>query len=163
MQETFGVRFQRFRKAKNLTQEDIANKFNISPQAVSKWENDISYPDITILSELSLLLGVSLDELLGKITEPTVIQQRTETKDPKDIILRIVINDSDGTKVRVNLPLNLIKLGLHSNFQVSSTGNKQILKDIDFDQIIKMAESGLIGKLVEIEDEDGTTVDIFID
>ena len=74
MQETFGVRFQRFRKAKNLTQEDIANKFNISPQAVSKWENDISYPDITILSDLSELLGVSLDELLGKTTEPTVIQ-----------------------------------------------------------------------------------------
>ncbi len=163
MQETFGVRFQRFRKAKNLTQEDIANKFNISPQAVSKWENDISYPDITILSDLSELLGVSLDELLGKITEPTVIQQRTEPKDSKDMILRIVINDSDGSKVKVNLPLSLIKLGLHSNFQVSSTGNKEILKDIDFDQIIKMAESGLIGKLVEIEDEDGTTVDIFID
>jgi transcriptional regulator with XRE-family HTH domain len=163
MQETFGVRFQRFRKAKNLTQEDIANKFNISPQAVSKWENDISYPDITILSDLSELLGVSLDELLGKTTEPTVIQQRTEPKDSKDMILRIVINDSDGSKVKVNLPLSLIKLGLHSNFQVSSTGNKEILKDIDFDQIIKMAESGLIGKLVEIEDEDGTTVDIFID
>ncbi|MDD4468547.1 MAG: helix-turn-helix transcriptional regulator [Acholeplasmataceae bacterium] len=163
MQETFGVRFQRFRKAKNLTQEDIANKFNISPQAVSKWENDISYPDITILSDLSELLGVSLDELLGKTTEPTVIQQRTEPKDFKDMILRIVINDSDGSKVKVNLPLSLIKLGLHSNFQVSSTGNKEILKDIDFDQIIKMAESGLIGKLVEIEDEDGTTVDIFID
>lgn len=163
MQETFGVRFQRFRKAKNLTQEDIANKFNISPQAVSKWENDISYPDITILSDLSELLGVSLDELLGKITEPTVVQQRTEPKDSKDMILRIVINDSDGSKVKVNLPLSLIKLGLHSNFQVSSTGNKEILKDIDFDQIIKMAESGLIGKLVEIEDEDGTTVDIFID
>ena len=163
MQETFGVRFQRFRKAKNLTQEDIANKFNISPQAVSKWENDISYPDITILSDLSELLGVSLDELLGKTTEPTVIQQRTEPKDSKDMILRIVINDSDGSKVKVNLPLSLIKLGLHSNFQVSSTGNKEILKDIDFDQIIKMAESGLLGKLVEIEDEDGTTVDIFID
>ena len=163
MQETFGVRFQRFRKAKKLTQEDIANKFNISPQAVSKWENDISYPDITILSALSELLGVSLDELLGKPTEPTVIQQRTEPKDSKDMILRIVINDSDGSKVKVNLPLSLIKLGLHSNFQVSSTGNKEILKDIDFDQIIKMAESGLIGKLVEIEDEDGTTVDIFID
>ncbi len=130
---------------------------------MSKWENDISYPDITILSDLSELLGVSLDELLGKITEPTVIQQRTEPKDSKDMILRIVINDSDGSKVKVNLPLSLIKLGLHSNFQVSSTGNKEILKDIDFDQIIKMAESGLIGKLVEIEDEDGTTVDIFID
>ncbi|MDD4824561.1 MAG: helix-turn-helix transcriptional regulator, partial [Acholeplasmataceae bacterium] len=135
----------------------------ISPQAVSKWENDISYPDITILSDLSELLGVSLDELLGKTTEPTVIQQRTEPKDFKDMILRIVINDSDGSKVKVNLPISLIKLGLHSNFQVSSTGNKEILKDIDFDQIIKMAESGLIGKLVEIEDEDGTTVDIFID
>lgn len=66
MKETFGQRFSRLRKAKGLRQEDIAEKINISPQAVSKWENDISLPDITILSELSDLLGVSLDELLGK-------------------------------------------------------------------------------------------------
>ncbi len=33
MQESFGVRFQRLRKAKNLTQQDIANKFNISPSS----------------------------------------------------------------------------------------------------------------------------------
>jgi len=163
MQESFGVRFQRLRKAKNLTQEDIANKFNISPQAVSKWENDISYPDITILSELSDLLSVSLDELLGKKVEPVSVQQRTEYKDPKDMILRLVINDSDGSKVRINLPIGLIKIGLQSNMQFSGSGNKEILKNIDFDQIIQMAESGAIGKLLEIEDEDGTTVDIFIE
>lgn len=132
-------------------------------QAVSKWENDISYPDITILSELSDLLSVSLDDLLGKKVEPVTVQQRTEHKDPKDMILRLVINDSDGSKVRINLPIGLIKIGLQSNMQFSGSGNKEILKNIDFDQIIQMAESGAIGKLLEIEDEDGTTGDIFIE
>lgn len=42
MKETFGQRFVRLRKEKGFTQEDIASKINISAQAVSKWENDIS-------------------------------------------------------------------------------------------------------------------------
>ena len=49
MQDTFGKRFQELRKKHQYTQEDIANKLNITPQAVSKWENDISAPDITLL------------------------------------------------------------------------------------------------------------------
>ena len=40
MKESFGQRFQRLRKAKGYTQEQIAEKVNISYQAVSKWEND---------------------------------------------------------------------------------------------------------------------------
>ena len=55
--ETFGQRFQRLRKAKNLTQEDIASKIGITAQSVSKWENDLSAPDINILLELADILG----------------------------------------------------------------------------------------------------------
>lgn len=148
MQETFGKRFQRLRKDKNLTQEEIANKFSISAQAVSKWENDISYPDITILGELSDLLGVSTDELLGKTVVPDMILKREDKKDPKDMILRIIINDADGTKVRVNLPLALVKLGLANGgtgINVSGS-NKDVLNSVDFDKIIEMAEKGLMGK-----------------
>ena len=54
--ETFGQRFQRLRKEKNLTQEDIASKINITPQSISKWENDLSAPDISILPELAKIL-----------------------------------------------------------------------------------------------------------
>ena len=63
MKETFGQRFARLRKSKGYTQEQIADKVNISYQAVSKWENDISSPDISILGELANILGVTIDEL----------------------------------------------------------------------------------------------------
>ena len=66
MTETFGQRFSRLRKNKGYTQDDIANKVNVSSQAVSKWENDINMPDVGILLNLGDLLGVSTDELLGK-------------------------------------------------------------------------------------------------
>ena len=66
MNETFGQRLARLRKEKGFTQEDIADKINISPQAVSKWENDISSPDIQTLIKLSDIFEVSLDDLLGK-------------------------------------------------------------------------------------------------
>ncbi len=66
MKETFGQRLSRYRKAKGLTQEDVAKQITISPQAVSKWENDISSPDISELSTLADILGVSVNDLLGR-------------------------------------------------------------------------------------------------
>lgn len=80
MQETFGQRLARLRKAKGLTQEDIANKINISPQAVSKWENDISTPDIYVLAELADILGVSVDELLGREEVKEETKENTESE-----------------------------------------------------------------------------------
>ncbi len=80
--ETFGERLTRLRKAKGLTQEDIASRVTISPQAVSKWENDISSPDINTLLTLSELLDVSLDELLGKESKEEVKEEnKEETKE----------------------------------------------------------------------------------
>ena len=53
------------RKALGLTQQSLAEKLNISFQAVSKWENGTSYPDVTILPGLAATLKVSIDSLLG--------------------------------------------------------------------------------------------------
>ena len=53
------------RKAIGLTQQALAEKLNISFQAVSKWENGTSYPDITLLPALAAVLDVSVDSLLG--------------------------------------------------------------------------------------------------
>ena len=41
--ETLGARLQRLRKAKNMTQDEAAERLNVSPQAVSKWENEVSH------------------------------------------------------------------------------------------------------------------------
>ena len=68
--ETLGKRISENRKAKNIKQEELAEILLVSPQAVSKWENNISCPDISLLPKLSEILGISVDELLSGKKEP---------------------------------------------------------------------------------------------
>jgi len=58
-----GNKIRELRRAKNLTQEQLAASLNISAQAVSKWEMGASYPDMTMIPTLAALFKVSLDEL----------------------------------------------------------------------------------------------------
>jgi transcriptional regulator with XRE-family HTH domain len=53
------------RKAKNMTQKELAEKLNITDKAVSKWERGLGYPDITIVSKLADILDVTVNELLN--------------------------------------------------------------------------------------------------
>ena len=69
--ETLGRRIARLRLARAATQERLAKELNVSPQAVSKWENDINYPDISLLPDLARFLGVSVDELLSGASAST--------------------------------------------------------------------------------------------
>lgn len=65
MAETLGKRIAEHRKRLGLTQDALAEKLGITAQAVSKWENDLSCPDITMLPKLAEIFGISADELLG--------------------------------------------------------------------------------------------------
>ena len=64
-QESLGRRIARLRLKHGMTQERLANIANVSAQAVSKWENDQSYPDIMLLPVLAETFDVTVDELLG--------------------------------------------------------------------------------------------------
>ena len=57
-------RIQYLRKQKGYSQEELADKVGVSRQAVSKWERDLSCPDINSLPTLAALLNVSVDELM---------------------------------------------------------------------------------------------------
>ena len=63
---TLADRIQQLRKQKGISQEELADRVGVSRQAVSKWENNLSCPDITILPELASIFGISVDELLGR-------------------------------------------------------------------------------------------------
>ena len=85
MEDTLGKRISANRKRLGLTQEQLAEQLGISPQAVSKWENDQTCPDITILPRLAEIFGVSTDVLLGReepAREGTVHQ--AEVVDPAE-------------------------------------------------------------------------------
>jgi transcriptional regulator with XRE-family HTH domain len=53
------------RKEKGITQEDLAAYLGVSKPAVSKWESDNSYPDITLLPVIAAYFNISIDELIG--------------------------------------------------------------------------------------------------
>ncbi len=65
-EKTLGKRIMQHRKRLGMTQEQLAERVGVSAQAVSKWENDLSCPDITLLPQLAEIFGISVDELLGK-------------------------------------------------------------------------------------------------
>ena len=70
MEETLGKRISGHRKRLGLTQDQLADKLGVTAQAVSKWENDISCPDIMLLPLLAQILGVTLDDLFSPPISP---------------------------------------------------------------------------------------------
>lgn len=166
--DTLGKRISALRREKELTQDDIAERLGVSPQAVSKWENDQTCPDITLLPDLAKLLGVSVDRLLtGESDEkqPDVrLLPQAEKKDISDMILRIEVDSSDGDKVRINLPMGIVEAGIEMGASMSNIGiNGEAAKNIDFTKILEAAKSGAVGNLVDVESSDGDVVRIFVE
>ena len=62
--EKVGKFIKDLRKKNNLTQADLANKYNVTYQAVSKWENGINLPDVTLLRKMSKDFNISIEDLL---------------------------------------------------------------------------------------------------
>ncbi len=164
--ETIGNRISKYRKEKNLTQEGLAEKLGISAQAVSKWENDASCPDITLLPQLCKELGITTDELLTGNSEKVQMLPESQRKPLEELTFRVRINSVAGDKVRVNLPMTLVKLCMEIGVDIvpnMSGENAQMLKAVDMAKIVDMVERGLIGKLVEIESAEGDTIEVVVE
>lgn len=63
--EHIGVLIARLRKEKGMTQQELAEQLGITDKAVSKWERNLSCPDIAILPQVAEILGVTVDDLLS--------------------------------------------------------------------------------------------------
>ena len=166
MEMTIGKRIAALRREKNLKQDDLAQMLEVSPQAVSKWENDQTCPDISLLPKLAKTLGVSVDELLsGKQEQQPVVTlvPEDQRKDIKDMMLRIVVDPADGDKVRVNLPMALVQLAMEMGMEMPQVSGNDALKDINWAQVMELVRHGAMGNLVEVESADGDIVRIFVE
>ena len=74
MEETLGKRIVANRKRLGITQDRLAEQLGVTAQAVSKWENDQSCPDITMLPKLAEIFGTTTDALLG-LSEPEAARE----------------------------------------------------------------------------------------
>lgn len=106
----FGQRLQELRRGKNLTQEDLAHKVGVSGQAVSKWENNQSYPDITLIPDLASIFDVDISYFFGKVQPPPSLG---DTKFPESY---------------QNLPLvhSTARVACYSSKSVASKGDSDV-------------------------------------
>lgn len=112
----FNNKLYELRKQKGLSQEELANRLNVSRQTVSKWEVGDSTPDMEKLVAMSDLFGISLDELvLDKSPEPAPVEQvpvKSELySEIKTDIKEKVLTDKNKKKVRKGLLVTGIVLG----------------------------------------------------
>ena len=70
---SIGKNIAKYRKAKGLTQEELGAKLDVTNQAVSKWESEVSMPDVMLLPEIANALNITLDDLYGIAKEPEKI------------------------------------------------------------------------------------------
>ena len=113
----FNNKLYELRKQKGFSQEELANRLNVSRQTVSKWEVGDSTPDMEKLVAMSDLFGISLDELvLDKAPEPApapVVQPAKSElySEIKTDIKEKVLTDKNKKKVRKGLLITGIVLG----------------------------------------------------
>ena len=166
MEQTLGRRIAALRREKELTQDALAEVLRVSPQAVSKWENDQTCPDISLLPKLAQDLGVTVDELLSGKQEAAPLVQVVPEQQRKDIsamMLRVVVDSRDGDKVRVNLPMALVQAAMEIGMAMPEINGSDALKNIDWKQILELVRHGAVGNLVEVESADGDVVRIFVE
>lgn len=164
--KTIGNRIAAWRKEKGLTQEELAEALGVSAQAVSKWENDVSCPDISLLPKLAKILEVTTDELLTGRSQNVKLVPAAQRKSLEELTLRIRVNSAEGDKVRVNLPLSLVKVAVEMGMEIApnfADGKLDALKNLDIRQIIDLAQRGVIGKLIEAESAEGDIVEVVVE
>lgn len=162
---TIGQKIAALRKEKGWTQEELSEKLNVSPQAVSKWENDISCPDITLLPQIAKLFDTTTDDILGCEKAAPIVEVVPEDrrKNIDNLVMRVVVDSDEGDKVRMNIPMSFLKMGQGIGLNVTDVSGNDALKSIDFSKIIEMAEKGLLGQLIEVDSADGDRVRIFVE
>lgn len=149
-----GKNISELRKKNNLTQEELANMLGVSPQAVSKWENDTACPDIALLPKIAEIFGVTIDELMneqGSIHSQKAVNSKMQTKR----IIQIHVLSADGKSSKINIPFRLVSAGM-------KIGAMFGLDDNICGAINTAVESEAIDDLITVDGDHGEKVTIKI-
>lgn len=87
--KTLGATIAELRKQQGMTQLDLAKKMNVTDKAVSKWERDLSCPDVASLPRLAEALGVTVDELMSCAPKASASERRS-VRDAVELVLKCV-------------------------------------------------------------------------
>ena len=162
--ETLGSRIARYRKQRNFTQGEFAELLNVTPQAVSKWENDVSCPDITLLPAISDIFGITVDELLtGRVKAPLPEKEKKRRKNIDKLRLVIRVLRPMQKPIRIALPLSVVKRFARLGVSISNAVGGDYISEEQLSEIMNMVDEGISGVILDIVTEDDTNVIVEID
>lgn len=164
---TLGSRIAEARKQKGYTQEEFSDMLGVSPQAVSKWENDLSCPDIMLLPKIAQIFEITTDELLTGIAPKKEEAQNEEPKikpnvDISKLKLRIQVLHPARKPVNVTLPVMLVKRIAKIGNGISGIVGTAALTSDQLEQIFNLVDEGVTGEILNVVAEDDTNVIIEI-
>ncbi|MBQ7338338.1 MAG: helix-turn-helix transcriptional regulator [Clostridia bacterium] len=149
---TIGQNIAYFRKQKQLTQEELAEKMSVTAQAVSKWECDASYPDITVINSLAKVLGISVDSIFNGSKEFPEMKETTLEKLDRRILRVHVQANEDGnedgdTTIITRFPVAAINKAMENGTL------KKLVGEDAYGEVVStlgMIDAGLTGPIVEV-------------
>lgn len=105
--KSFGETIAYLRKQKGMTQNELAEKMHVTDKAVSKWERNLSCPDVNTISKLANILGVSVEEL---------IQNKNNPQENVDSLINLILK-----AVALAMGIALIVLNILNQVNVKSS------------------------------------------
>lgn len=147
------------RKSRNLMQEELAAALGVSAQAVSKWENNSSCPDVSLLTDIADFFSVSVDELLRSEGDNIILLSnkidsdniKNENNYKKNVCINVT--QPDGKKNTIRIPFSFVKTGL-------KIGRIFGLDEKTTDKISELANGESIDRIVDIDTEKGEHITI---
>mgnify|MGYP004577724771 CR=1 FL=1 len=150
------------RKSRNLTQEELAAALGVSAQAVSKWENNSSCPDVSLLTVIADYFGVTVDALLRSGAEEITRADPPSTDDNVAAVrggkrnVSIKVTQPNGKETNVKVPFGVVKMGL-------GVGNVFGLQRDVADKIGALLDDPAAADILSVDGENGEHVTISIE
>ncbi len=132
-----GAIIKKYRRERDITQEKFAEYLNVSPQAVSRWETGVAYPDITTIPAIATFLGISADILFG-------IEESKREEQIQEYLKEYKRLEATGEKDK--------RFALSKAAKNSFPGDFRVLKNYAWD-LVASPYSGLDGKCIMSDDE----------
>lgn len=141
---SIGENIKRLRKLKGITQEELSDVLHISYQAISKWENGLAQPDISILPTVANYFGVTIDELFGF---------KLDSLNSKERFMQFMVNNGmlkvnmehNGSNNEVKISINTEKFETNSQIYKIGCFFAGFIREnnIEFDTLVGLAYHGI--------------------
>lgn len=146
--ENIGKLISKIRKEKGMTQKDLADKLNVTDRAVSKWERGLCCPDISLLKDLSNILGISISKLIcgEELSDESINKTIQFTK--KNMKQRII---KYFNITLISIMIFLIIFILLSILKVEFRYHKKYKYTVDYEAMVKAEEDSNLKQYEEIK------------